>query len=289
MAHRRDALLGFTVGVFRIADLVEQALARSQISGLDITVLDERAPVPDRVLHFHASRSRGHTTYSPAMAEATAQTGLHSRIALELPGRNWPLLFTPAPAFWQEHTHYVAWIALAGGLAITLLLVLRLRTSYKNQQAVLAAKNQLQSMVEARTAELLHAKDAAESASRAKSTFLANMSHEIRTPMNAIVGFTHLLSGEIKDPEQLEKLSKVNAATHHLLNILNDILGLDFLRLLFLLLRLGLLLLGRGLFLLRLRFRFRLRLGLQHFLYDGLNILRRRFGRGGFRLRFRRR
>src|SRR5262249_29269632 len=36
--------------------------------------------------------------------------------------------------------------------------------------------------------ELLRAKEAAESATRAKAEFLANMSHEIRTPMNAVIG-----------------------------------------------------------------------------------------------------
>ena len=40
--------------------------------------------------------------------------------------------------------------------------------------------------------QLVSAKDAAESASRAKSEFLANMSHEIRTPINGIMGMTEL-------------------------------------------------------------------------------------------------
>ena len=67
----------------------------------------------------------------------------------------------------------------------------------------------------------------AERATRAKSAFLANMSHEIRTPMNAIIGLTHLLTREIAEPKQRARLTKIDGACNHLLQIINDVLDLS--------------------------------------------------------------
>ncbi|MBK8578462.1 MAG: response regulator [Candidatus Accumulibacter sp.] len=88
-------------------------------------------------------------------------------------------------------------------------------------------RDHLEEIVSERTLALSIAKEAAESANRAKSTFLANMSHELRTPMNAIIGLTHLLARNNTDPRQRDKLAKITSSANHLLQLINDVLDLS--------------------------------------------------------------
>jgi hypothetical protein len=101
-------------------------------------------------------------------------------------------------------------------------------TAEKQKDAELERhRNHLEELVAERTEELAIAKEAAEAASLAKSAFLANMSHEIRTPLNAISGMAHMLHKTGLTPEQTDRLGKLEAASEHLLSIINAVLELS--------------------------------------------------------------
>jgi signal transduction histidine kinase len=69
-----------------------------------------------------------------------------------------------------------------------------------------------------------------EAATRAKSEFLANMSHELRTPLNAITLYSELLEESAADQgrtEDIQDLARIQAASTHLLELINGILDLS--------------------------------------------------------------
>lgn len=76
-------------------------------------------------------------------------------------------------------------------------------------------------------AALIEAKEAAESADRAKSEFLTVVSHEVRTPINAVLGFSRLLRETGLTPDQTEYVQNIHQSGVTLEGLIADILDVS--------------------------------------------------------------
>jgi len=90
--------------------------------------------------------------------------------------------------------------------------------------------NRMLEQIQTRDERILHEKDAAEAANRAKSVFLANISHELRTPMHGILSFARFGQQKI-DTASKEKIKsyfdEINDSGSRLMSLLNDLLDLS--------------------------------------------------------------
>lgn len=79
-------------------------------------------------------------------------------------------------------------------------------------------------------ARLRDARDAAESANRAKSAFLSSVSHELRTPLATVIGFAEVLKFDDKAPlsaSQAMHVDNILIAGDHLLALVNQVIEMS--------------------------------------------------------------
>jgi signal transduction histidine kinase len=100
----------------------------------------------------------------------------------------------------------------------------------KHLAALTRAHDDLEERVRSRTQELEKAKEAAETAVKARDAFLANVSHELRTPMHAILSFATFGKDRVASstPDKLKDFfGKIHSSGTRLLGLLNDLLDLS--------------------------------------------------------------
>ena len=201
------------IGLARNIERMAQALQKTEAS--------YRGIVEDQVDLICRYRLDGKLTFvNSAYAQA------FGRKRTELVGQNFPL-FTAGAAIGDEPYSFERELDFPDGRRRWLMWTQRpIKDDAGNTLEFQAVGHDITLRKEAEAA-LLHAKEAAEAADRAKSEFLAIVSHEIRTPINGVIGFAQILADSPLSPEQREQVAIIKSSGQALEKLIADILDLS--------------------------------------------------------------
>ena len=206
------APLGWLTATFH-AEHFMRGLLGDDDRALSFEIYDGSEPKPETLLYSSAGVSAdGSPKPLPVAGDAT----FLQRSSMQLPGRQWTAQYRASPGFVPATEQIAPSLVAFGGLLATLLFyaIARAGAEWRAQADLLGQQAEV----------LREARQAAESATRAKSDFLANMSHEIRTPLNAIMGMAELMTETRMDEEQRASLATISHSSEHLLGVINDVL-----------------------------------------------------------------
>jgi len=121
--ERRMSLQGFTMAMFRLDTLVEQALRGMALGtmGLELSDVTDAASKYLLSLQLDASHVSSYTFVPRQSAQTEAmRTGVHWETTVNIAGRTWSMLFHPMPDVRYTYARQ-EWSILVGGLLCTLL------------------------------------------------------------------------------------------------------------------------------------------------------------------------
>ena len=129
---RRERLEGFATGVFKVGDVLDNALMHLEAEGIDMHIYDATVPTYRPLMAFRPSRTRDRPNKPMAYGEVEQLKNLHVRAAIDVGGRKWQILCTPAPAFITVRKTWQGWILFVGSLAFTGLLATYLQLMHSH-------------------------------------------------------------------------------------------------------------------------------------------------------------
>jgi len=117
--ERRRKLLGFVLAVSRIGDLVKTAVSQFTARDIRLQVFDRTQFARPLLLHHHPSQALADT--STEMTQDTPALP-PAEFSLNIGGRQWQVIATAAPGYFQPGISDQAWLVLTTGLILTALI-----------------------------------------------------------------------------------------------------------------------------------------------------------------------
>lgn len=203
-SNRRQQLQGYILGVFRVADVVEESL--SDLNGdINFYLFDQTARPEEQLLGFYDAQTRRVVTREPPQSGLVARSlcpgGLNCTQTISLGQREWQILFLPAD---RPNLLWRTLATLLIGLLMTAVLLIYLA----RWQAELR-----------RTREL----------SDLKLRLFSMASHELRTPLSVISVSAQSLDANRESltlQQQKGAIARIQIAARRMGQLVNDILTL---------------------------------------------------------------
>ena len=137
-AARHAALIGFTLAVFRVGDIVERAgSVPNSASGLNLAIFDRSANPGDRLLYPKGAHLDSIEDLSP---------GFRATRTISVAGRTWELAAYPLPNCFRP-VRWSSWATFLAGLLLTSLLTAYLAERKHAEQALAASEERYRSLV----------------------------------------------------------------------------------------------------------------------------------------------
>jgi signal transduction histidine kinase len=195
---------GFLLGVFRVSDVVEEAL-RGVNTEIDFAIYDQNAKLTDQFLGvYESSRKQVMTTEKALPATSLCAAPADCVRTLTVGQRQWQIQFSPSSGF-SSNPGYWSIAALILGLLLTASLVLFL--------------SMLQAEAD-RTREL----------SQLKLHLFSMASHELRVPLSTILLSSESLEinqQELTEEQKQNNLKRIQLAAKRMSQLISDILTLS--------------------------------------------------------------
>ena len=219
--ERRKNLRGFIYSPFRAEDFLEEIHSLTNIKDLRVKIYDGE-PTAENLLV--SSKLNSADANTPTINEQMAFQN-----KLNVAGRNWTVEYETLPAFNIQSS--LGWTPLifVGGIAFSLIMfgLTYWETAARVKvQAIASELYESQTQKRKLLIKEKEAREAAESANRAKDEFISVISHELRTPLNAIAGWSRILrANHLTEDKRRTALDKIEKNLRHQTVLIDDMIS----------------------------------------------------------------